>query len=147
MAIRNDGDWEGWLKFFLQGVFEVSQGVTDTARAILNLREEHRQAISQQLRGSAYGLRLLDYLYQQPIVSIGMAEKHLNCAYVTAANLIDEFEKLEIVIETTGGLRNRLYRYERYWQLFERQLLRNRSQTGTAQSTRSPAKTRRDKRK
>jgi Fic family protein len=147
MAIRNDGDWEGWLKFFLRGVFEVSQGATDTARAILDLREEHRRAIAQQLPGSAYALRLLDYLYQQPILSIGMAEKHLSCAYVTAANLIDEFEELKIVNETTGGLRNRLFRYERYWQLFERQLLRTREQSGRAQSTKSPSKQPRGNRK
>lgn len=37
MAIRHDGDWEGWLKFFLRGVYEVSQAATATARAILNL--------------------------------------------------------------------------------------------------------------
>jgi Fic family protein len=39
MAIRTYGDWEGWLKFFLRGIFEVSQSATATARSILNLRE------------------------------------------------------------------------------------------------------------
>jgi Fic family protein len=79
MAIRNDGDWEGWVKFFLYGVFEVSQGATETARAILDLREKDRAAIAKRLSGSTSGLRLLDYLFQQPIISVGMAEKHLNC--------------------------------------------------------------------
>ena len=102
MAVRNDGDWEGWIKFFLKGVFEVSQGATETARAILDLREEHRGAIAARLSGSTSGLRLLDYLFQQPIISVGMAQRFLGCAYVTASTLIDEFQKLGILFETTG---------------------------------------------
>jgi Fic family protein len=135
MAVRNDGDWEGWIKFFLRGVFEVSQGASDTARAILDLREEHRNAIAERLSGSTNGLRLLDYLYQQPMITISAAKKHLQCAYVTAANLIDEFVDLDIVIETTGHARNKHFRYERYWKLFERQVLRSPPQRGSIQTT------------
>jgi len=62
MAIRHDGDWEGWLKFFLRGVSEVSQAATDTACAIINLREKHRHQASQI---SADALNLLDFLYKK----------------------------------------------------------------------------------
>src|SRR5208283_644880 len=58
-AVRRDGDWEGWLKFFLRGVYEVSQSATSTARTILNLREQHRQAVTDV----GAGARLLDYLF------------------------------------------------------------------------------------
>jgi Fic family protein len=135
MAVRNDADWEGWIKFFLRGVFEVSQGATETARAILDLREEHRAAIAAQISGSTNGLRLLDYLYQQPIISIGMAEEFLDCAYITAAKLIEVFQKLGILIETTGRSRNRRFRYQRYWELFERQVLRHPAAAGPIKST------------
>ena len=70
MAIRNDGDWEGWLKFFVRGVDAVSREATETARTILQLREEHRQTISGKLGGSANGLQLLDVLFEQPMVTI-----------------------------------------------------------------------------
>ena len=43
MAIRLSGDWEGWIKFFLRGVFQVSQAASDTARKILELRERYRR--------------------------------------------------------------------------------------------------------
>ena len=46
MAVRTDGDWEGWLKFFLKGVHDVSQSATETARQIADLREEHRRRVS-----------------------------------------------------------------------------------------------------
>jgi Fic family protein len=145
-AIRADGDWEGWVKFFLRGVFEVSQGATETARAILDLREQHRDAIAGQISGSTNGLRLLDYLFQQPIISIAMAEKHLKCAYVTAAHLIDDLVELDILVETTGRPRNRRFRYEKYWQLFERQILRFSDPSGPLQTTRTNA-TKKTKRK
>ncbi len=135
MAIRNDGDWIGWIKFFLRGVFEVSQGATGTARAILDLREEHRKAIAERLSKAPKGFRLLDYLYQQPMITISAAEKFLQCAYATASKVIDDFQTLGILVETTGRARNRYFRYERYWMLFERQVLRSPSKLGPAQTT------------
>lgn len=122
-AIRNDGDWEGWIKFFLRGVFEVSQGATATAREILDLRERHRTAIGSGSSG-VNGLRLLDYLFQHPIISAQMAEKHLGRSFVTTSRVIAHLEELGILHETTGRQRNRRYRYQRYLDLFDRQVVR-----------------------
>ena len=120
MATRNDGDWKGWLKFFLQGVYEVSQSATETARAILKLREEHRELITKQLGSTqTYGLRLLDYLFEQPLVTVRVVEHHLKCAYLTASKLIDHFVRLKFLKEITGYQRNRRYRYDPYLKLFE----------------------------
>jgi Fic family protein len=137
MAIRNDGNWEAWVKFFLRGVFEVSQGATDTARAILDLREKHRNLIASRFSNSVNGIRLLDYLFQQPTLSVAMAQKHLDCAYVTAANLIEELAKMRIVIETTGRIRSRRFQYQEYLDMFEGQILRVPADTTPLQTTRS----------
>jgi Fic family protein len=85
MAIRNDGDWEGWLKFFLRGVHEVSHQATDTSRAILDLRERNRQ----KLGDNALGVQLLEYLFEQPLVTVRMVERRLRCSFVTANKLVD----------------------------------------------------------
>jgi Fic family protein len=119
MAIRNEGNWEGWLKFFLRGIDEVSQAATVTARAILSLREGHRQAIAQKMGGSAAGLRLLDFPFEQPLISMRLVEQHLQCSYVTASKLVEQFVELDLLRETTGWQRNRRYRYEPYLALFE----------------------------
>jgi Fic family protein len=118
-AIRNDGNWEGWLKFFLRGVFEVSQAATATARAILDMREAHRQTIAQKMSGSANGLLLLDDLFARPLTTVRLVEGHLNCSYDTANKLVDQFVELHLLREITGGQRNRRYRYEPYLALFE----------------------------
>ena len=119
-AIRNDGDWEGWLQFFLKGVREVGTTATQTARSILDLRETHRQQVGQ-LSGAANALRLLDFLYDHPVLSIRMAERHLSCAYATAAKTVEDLQSLGILAEVTGRQRNRQYRFEPYLDLFHRQ--------------------------
>jgi Fic family protein len=115
MAIRHDGDWEGWLRFFLRGVAEVSRSATSTARAILTLREDHRQLLAT----STNGPRLLDYLFLQPLLSVRMVEQHLKCTFATASKLVDHCVDLGLLREITGQQRNRLYRYEPYLALFE----------------------------
>ncbi len=118
MAIRNGGDWEGWLKFFVRGVGEVSREATETAQAILKMREENRQAIAAKLGGNAFALSLLDLLFEQPLVTISIVEQRLKCVYVTASKLVEHFVQLELLKEITGHRRNRRYRYEPYLALF-----------------------------
>jgi Fic family protein len=117
-AIRVDGDWEGWLKFFLLGVGEVSQSATRTVQAILQLREDGRSMI-ERLRPSALAGRLFDFLFEQPIFSVRMVEKRLECSYVKANQLVLQLEELGLLKETTGWRRNRRYRFSPYLALFE----------------------------
>ena len=118
MAIRNHGDWEGWLKFFVRGVDEVSCEAIDTAKAILRIRDEHREIIGAAMGGNAFAMPLLDYLFEQPLVTISTVEKRLKCVYVTASKLVEHFVRLGLLKEITGQRRNRRYRYEAYLALF-----------------------------
>src|SRR5271166_5291 len=111
MAIRVSDDWEGWIKFFLRGVFEVSQAATATARKILELREQHCQLVKVPA--------LLDYLFEQPLVSINMVQARLGCGYPTASKYVEQFVEAGILEETTGYQRNRRFRYDPYLSLFE----------------------------
>jgi Fic family protein len=114
-TIRDDGDWEGWLKFFLRGVEEVSRNATSTARSILALREKHRQTLAS----NANGIRLLDFIFEQPILTVRLAERHLDCAYVTAATTIDVLVDKGILRETSGRKRNRIFRFDGLIELFQ----------------------------
>jgi len=123
MAVRNDGDWEGWLKFFLRGVYEVSHAATDTARAILELREKHRRMIADKVLVGSNATALLDELFKKPLISIREAESVMRCSFVTAGKVVERMEELEILTEITGQRRNRLYRYSSYLALFDHQAL------------------------
>ncbi len=118
MAVRTEGNWEGWLKFFLKGIFEVSESATTTARSILNLRENNRELIGRETTNSGYGLRLLDLLFEKPIINIPLVQEYLDCSYGTANKTVKQLEQLQLLNEITGGQRNRLYRYDPYLALF-----------------------------
>lgn len=118
-AVREKGDWEGWLKFFLRGVIEVSGEAGRTARDILLLREKHRTAINEKLGTSARnGHRLLEYLYERRIVSVSDVRDLTGTTYTAANNLVAQMVEIGILREITGRVRNRRFMYWDYVNLF-----------------------------
>jgi Fic family protein len=118
MAIRNSGDWESWLRFFLTGVAQTAEEATATARAILELREEHRHRIQEQTAG-VNSLRLLDLLFARPLVHVNLVKDSLGIAFVTANKLVEQLEGLGVVEEITGRKRDRIFSYTPYVALFQ----------------------------
>jgi Fic family protein len=118
-AIRIDGDWESWLKFFLRGIYEVSLSATETARKILALREQHRQLISGEFASSSNALKLHDRMFKTPTFSVGDAKAAMECAFGTANSIVEKLERLGLLREITGQERNRRYQYEPYVRLFD----------------------------
>jgi Fic family protein len=118
MAIRNDGNWEGWLRFYLRGVAETAIEATETARAIVRLREDHR-ALTQAHKLGDNGLRLLELLYQRPFVNVKLVGEHLGTTDVTASRLVERLGWLGLVEEITGRQRNRVFRYTPYLRLYQ----------------------------
>jgi Fic family protein len=117
MAIRDEGDWEGWLGFFLSGVVETAEEATRTARAILDLRAFH-QTLLQDQGLERHGFRLLDLLFKHPILNVRLVERELGVTFRTANDLLARFTEIGIVRETTGGKRNRRFHYAPYMALF-----------------------------
>lgn len=119
-ATRDEGDWESWIEFFLRGVTEVSIEAADTARRILALREEHRDAIAAGLgRAAGNGHRVLERLYEQPFVSVKAVQALIGTTYPAANTLVDRMAALGILVEATGQARNRLFQYAPYVRLFQ----------------------------
>lgn len=118
-AVRDKGEWEPWLAFFLRGVAEVSRQATETARRILALRETHREVITAELgRAAGNGHRVLEHLYQLPIITVIAVQKLTNTSYPAANNLIKNFVKAGLLVEMTGNKRNRRFIYHEYLNLF-----------------------------
>ncbi|HXA43315.1 MAG TPA: Fic family protein [Candidatus Solibacter sp.] len=113
--IRDDGAWEEWMKFFLTGVFEVSQEASRSAQAIIKLREEDRGKVTKNLgRGAGAGLQLLESLFQLPVVSVQRAAAAADLSFANANRLVSTFLELGILREITGRRRNRVFAYDAY---------------------------------
>ncbi len=118
-AVRDQGDWESWLKFFLAGVARVSNEATETARRIVDLRETHRMLIIQAFgRAAGNGLVVLEQLFGRPIIRVKDVEKLLEVTFAAANALIQRFVDAGLLTEITGQARNRLFRYAPYVDLF-----------------------------
>jgi len=115
-AIREDGDWEGWLRFFLTGVQETAEEAVGTARAIVDLRERH-QATAADVAG-INGVKSLDVLFQRPLVNVNVLADSLEVTFATANRVIDALQDAGMIDEITGGRRNRVFRYTPYLHLF-----------------------------
>jgi Fic family protein len=118
-AVRDTGDWEGWLDFFLHGVVEVSAQAAETARRILALRERMRERITETLGGAAgNGLKVLEHLFRHPIISVKEVQSLTGTSYPAANQLVQRLVGLGVLREMTGQARNRRFRFDEYVALF-----------------------------
>ena len=118
-AVRENGAWEEWLAFFLKGVVEVAHEAAVTARRILHLREEHRSAITARLgRGAANGHKVLESLYDRPILAVTEVQRLTGTTFASANTLVAKLVDLGILSEITGFARNRRFQYAPYIALF-----------------------------
>jgi Fic family protein len=120
MAVRVNGDWEGWLRFFLTGIAETAAEATNTARKIVEVRQRHHRMVDQAGLG-LNGLRLVDLLFERPLVNVNLVKDRLGSegvSFATANNLVAEFQKIGLLREITGARRNRRFRYAPYLDLF-----------------------------
>lgn len=117
-AIRRNGDWEGWIKFFLTGVKTVANDAVETARKIIALREDTRQLVTNELGSMSGAPQLLESLFTQPAITANLAKDQLGISFAQANKLLGHFEELGLLVETTGQKRNRRFRFEPYLALF-----------------------------
>ena len=102
LAVSVRGAWSEWLLFFLRGVAEQSTDALATATRLNDLREEWRARVTE-IRGTALALRLVDNLFEQPILTISDAQKTLKVSYNTAARYIQQLTSLGILRQISSG--------------------------------------------
>ncbi len=112
--VRTEGDWEGWLRFFLAGVLDTAEQAVQTAKAILQLFDEDRLRIESLGRPAASALRVHQYLKTKPLTSIPSAAQSLGLSVPTVTASLKYLEQLGLVRELTQRSRNRLFAYDQY---------------------------------
>ena len=120
MAVREKGDWEGWIKFFLKGVAMTADEATTAAKEIIRLKSACENKIVSKGWSVVYNI-LLDYLFEFPIVSINDAVEKLQVSYPTAAKVIDNLCSLGVLQDITPDQkRNKKYAFVSYMEILNR---------------------------
>jgi Fic family protein len=118
-SVRENGDWEGWLRFFLTGVYETAQLAVKAAKDILRLFDVDKRRIATLGQRANSVLRLYDIIQNRPLISAPLARKMLAgkglpLSEPTVYAAVRHLEKLGILNEVTGKGRNRFYAYSEY---------------------------------
>jgi Fic family protein len=103
--VRTDGDWTGWLRFFLTGVVEIARAAVAQARALMDIRERLHAKLRDKPRAAA----LVDALLANPYLTVARAERILGVTNPTARQAVGVLERLGVVKEITGRSWGRVY--------------------------------------
>jgi Fic family protein len=113
--VRLSGDWESWLQFFVDAIAETANQAVETAKALHELHNQHRQQVAGIGRLSGSATQVLAALFNYPIASIAKLVEATSLTPATVGKVMDTLEnQLKIVKEQTGQKRNRLYVYSEY---------------------------------
>lgn len=113
-AVRTQGDWEGWLGFFLDGVAETAQQAVETAQRLLALLAQDRARVAA-LGSRAGNVGLVYEQFARRVMSgVPQMVPALPLSAPTVRAAIRTLQDMEIVNEVTGQQRNKVYAYQRY---------------------------------
>ena len=113
MQVRNSGNFEAWVAFFLEGIVNVSSQVINTTRRLQQLEREDTERLIAVNAGQD-GIRLLRHLMQQPVVQVKDVARVLEVSYNKANGLVASLVKLGLLRQTSQGRRNRRFSYHQY---------------------------------
>lgn len=120
MAVREKGEWEGWIKFFLKGVAVTADEATSTAKEILQLKSSCESKIVSSGFPAMYNV-LFDDIFVHPIITINDAMEKLCVSYPTASKIVDNFCRLNILFDITPEQkRNKKYAFSTYLEILNR---------------------------
>jgi Fic family protein len=118
--VRTDNDLVHWIKFFLEAVISTAKSGVETFERVLSLKKEIDAIVVGFGKKAHNASKLIELLYQKPIVSTNDVVEPLGVSKPTANSLIKEFEKKGILVEVTGYERNKLFAFERYLSIYSK---------------------------
>lgn len=116
-AIRTEGDWEGWVGFFLEGVARAASDAERGIVAIASLVAGHRRTLLASPKAGPASYRLFELLPMMPRFTIERARQSLGTSFPTANAAVKLLQALGILTELTGQKKNRSYSYQAYIEL------------------------------
>lgn len=119
MRVREKNDLLQWFKFFLVGVIETAKSSITTFDNILKLQKQVDVQIQTLGSRTANAQKVVNYLYQHPMIDAAKLSKVAEISSASAYKLIADLEQFEILKEITGGKRGKMYMFEAYLKLFK----------------------------
>ena len=123
MEVRNKGNFEQWIKFFLKGLSETAEDALNSIDAISNLIKCDLVKI-EGLESKSVNM-LYEYIKRNPIIDIKKTSQALNSSYNTIKNGIDKLIKVNVLKKSNTSLRNKTYEYYNYLEILRKDTAEN----------------------
>lgn len=119
-SVRQTGDWEGWIKFFLTGIAETAKQATETAQAIIKLFEKDRARIEGDGKPTAAILTVHNYLQKRPITNTTRIKEETGLSLPTILRALKTLENYKMIEEITGKERHKVFVYREYMDILSK---------------------------
>ncbi len=116
-AVRTDGDWEGWVGFFLEAVEAAAMDAERGVVAVASLVATDRRRLLATPKAGSVSMRLFELLPLMPRFTIAQVRERLATTFPTATAAVKLLEDVGIVTELTGQKQNRSFSYQAYVEL------------------------------
>lgn len=118
-AVHERGDFEDWLKYFIEGIWLVAEEATSTAMKIKALKDRDILKLSSlSAQSSRNAIKLFENLFKSPVMTVSDVSKHTGLSYANANNLVKKLMDLQILELVVERERNRVFAYTEYMNLF-----------------------------
>lgn len=115
--VRETGDYEQWVRFFLEGIIISAKSALITAEILIEIKENDMLKVlkaSFTKRSQETVLSIFEYTLSHPLIDISTTADKLKLSYNTVKKGIDNLEKLGILKQINKHKRNKIYYYENY---------------------------------
>jgi Fic family protein len=113
-AVRTKGDWEGWLRFFFDGIAATSGQAVDTAQRLLQLFQNDRARLRASGRIAGTALQLHEAFSRNPLRTTALLVKQTGLSKPAVSRGLDAMQGLGVIREITGKQRYKIFAYQPY---------------------------------
>lgn len=112
--VRTKGNYEQWVKFFLQAIMESAEDATATIDELIALHDANVSVISKLGRAAKNVMLVFNYLESNPIIEIRKTSEALGITFNTTSSAVNRLVDADILVQTSNNSRNRTFAYEAY---------------------------------
>ncbi len=117
--VRLKGNYEQWIKFFLEAVYESAKDAVETIDKLMALHDKNCAKIANLGRRAKNGMRVFEYLESNPIIEIKKTSQELDIAFNTISSVIKDLINIGILEQTSNQSRNRTFAYKEYLEILK----------------------------
>ena len=117
--VRLKGNYEQWIKFFLEAVYESAKDAVETIDKLTTLHDNYRLKIEGLGRRAKNVMRVFEYLESNPIIEIQKTARELDIAFNTISSIVKDLISIGVLEQTSTQSRNRTFAYKEYLEILK----------------------------